>query len=139
MPLPEATRRDVRELDGDSCAYCRSPAALSVATYEVDHIVPVSAGGRASLDNLAWTCPACNRSKGSRQTARDTETQQIVPLHHPRQDDWATNFGWSDAGSIILGLTPTGRATVAQLRLNRPDLVRLRLVWQRIGYRLDGQ
>jgi hypothetical protein len=32
MPVSEALRQRVRALDGDRCAYCRSPAMLSVAT-----------------------------------------------------------------------------------------------------------
>jgi len=31
-----------------------------------DHIVPVSLGGKDSLDNLQTMCYRCNRSKGNR-------------------------------------------------------------------------
>lgn len=35
-------------------------------TYEIDHIVPLSKGGQHKLDNLAISCPTCNRRKGAR-------------------------------------------------------------------------
>jgi hypothetical protein len=44
---------------------------------------------------------------------------EIVPLYHPRRDRWDTHFVWSDDFLLIVGLTPTGRATVATLFLNR--------------------
>jgi hypothetical protein len=138
MPVSEALRQRVRALDGDRCAYCRSPAMLSVATYEMDHIVPESAGGADSVENLAWCCPSCNRFKAARQGALDPETQQVVPLYHPRRDKWATHFAWSDDGSVVLGLTATGRATVSLLRINRPEMAHLRRLWGKLGHRLEN-
>lgn len=40
---------------------------------ELDHIVPVSAGGRSTQDNLHWTHPAANRAKGNMTVAEFRE------------------------------------------------------------------
>jgi len=36
-------------------------------------------------------------------------------------------------GLFIVGLTPTGRATVNAIRINRPELVNARRLWIQIG------
>ncbi|MBR2352886.1 MAG: HNH endonuclease, partial [Clostridia bacterium] len=33
---------------------------------EVDHIIPVSKGGKSTLDNLQTLCERCNRGKGTK-------------------------------------------------------------------------
>ena len=60
--------------------------------------------------------------------APDPATDTVVPLYHPRQQRWRDHFTWSDNFTEIIGLTPTGRATVAALQLNRTGLVQLRRV-----------
>lgn len=131
--IPAQLRSQVRRLDKDRCAYCRTPEELTVTTFEIDHIVPVSAGGETALDNLCLACPACNRYKGVQQSASDAETGQSVPLYHPRRQEWSTHFAWSKDTAQIMGLTPTGRATVEALRMNRPQMVRLRRLWARMS------
>lgn len=54
-------RRTVFERDGWQCVYCGSSDNL-----EADHIVPLSKGGRSTLDNLSAACKSCNSSKGAR-------------------------------------------------------------------------
>jgi len=49
----------------------------------------------------------------------------MVPLFHPRRDAWMEHFRWDRA--FVVGITPTGRATVAVLDLNGEDSMRLRL------------
>jgi 5-methylcytosine-specific restriction endonuclease McrA len=43
------------------CWWCGLPKIL-----EVDHLVPVSKGGRHAMDNLLGACHECNASKGNR-------------------------------------------------------------------------
>ena len=43
------------------CAYCEKPLGDD---YHVDHMVPLSRGGRNDWENLAVTCPTCNLEKG---------------------------------------------------------------------------
>jgi len=116
------------------CEYCQAPEELTVTTFEVDHIVPLSAGGATTLDNLCLACPTCNRHKAARQSAPDPETDQSVPLYHPRQQEWSVHFAWSKDATQIVGLTPTGRATVETLQMNRPRMVRLRRLWMKTGH-----
>jgi hypothetical protein len=52
-----------------------------------------------------------------------------VPLFNPRQDDWHTHFAWANGGIHIVGLTPTGRATINALHLNNEHIVEARILW----------
>jgi hypothetical protein len=56
-----------------------------------------------------------------------------VRLFHPREQRWEAHFAWSDDFTHLLALTPTGRATIAALQLNRSGLVNLRRVLYAIG------
>jgi 5-methylcytosine-specific restriction endonuclease McrA len=58
-------RRDVFELDGWKCAYCK--CEVSMETGHADHLVPLSQGGSDELCNLVASCASCNLSKGSRE------------------------------------------------------------------------
>ncbi len=49
------------DIFGHKCAYCDSPEPL-----ERDHIVPVTAGGKHDVGNVAPVCRKCNPSKGSK-------------------------------------------------------------------------
>lgn len=132
--LSATLRAQVRELDHAACAYCRSPEELSINPFEVDHIVPISASGLSELDNLCLACTPCNRLKGSRQESTDPTTGKTEPLFHPRRQHWSDHFRWGQDRTQIVGLTPTGRATISALQMNRPQLVRLRRLWRRLGY-----
>ncbi len=101
--------------------------------FEIDHIIPSSAGGRAKFDNLCLSCPTCNRHKAKRLSARDPLSRRIVTLFHPRRDIWSDHFAWSADRARILGLTPTGRATAEALRFNRPAMTLLRRYWRATG------
>ena len=48
--------------DGE-CAYCHVQLGDS---FDWDHVVPVSRGGRHSVGNLVPACQTCNRSKGAK-------------------------------------------------------------------------
>jgi hypothetical protein len=83
--------------------------------------------------NLALSCQGCNNHKYTSTHGIDPVTGTSLPLFHPRNERWADHFVWSDDCSLILGLTPTGRATVEKLRLNRPGVVNLRKVLHLAG------
>jgi hypothetical protein len=46
-------------------------------------------------------------------------------LFHPRTENWNDHFRWD--GVVVVGLSPTGRATVAALQLNRSSILAIRL------------
>ena len=54
----------------------------------------------------------------------DGETGQTAPLFNPREQTWREHFAYF--GAQIVGLTPTGRATVAVLNMNEPRRLQLR-------------
>lgn len=98
-------------------------------TFEVDHIIPISAGGESTIDNLCLACPTCNRYKANRTLITDPDTGLEIPLFHPTADQWIEHFAWQEAGAILVGQSATGRATVEALHMNRLVLVQLRRYW----------
>jgi hypothetical protein len=131
--IPVGLQRQIREQFCDRCAYCQTAESLTAATFEFEHIVPRSAGGETTWFNLCFACPTCNRCKAERQTFVDPVTGEQVELFHPQRQKWSEHFSWSDDGITLLGKTPTGRATIAALRINRPQLVRVRGLWIKLG------
>jgi hypothetical protein len=120
-----ATRAFVIARAGNRCEFCRLPQAGYEATFHIDHAVALQHRRDDDAANLALACPKCNRKKGPNLSGIDPLTQTVVVLFNPRNDGWTTHFRWD--GSRVVGLTPTGRATVALLDLNDEDRLRLRL------------
>lgn len=131
--ISSAIRRQIRDRFANCCAYCRTAEALTVTTFEFEHIVPLSAGGATVFENLCLACPTCNRYKASRQTAIDPENQAVTPLFHPQQQRWTDHFAWNAEAMEVVGLTAIGRATVAMLKMNRPQMTRVRKMWVKLG------
>ena len=121
-------KQSVFDRAGGLCEYCLSRADFSPSPFSVEHIQPQHAGGAATLDNLALSCQGCNNHKFTSTEALDPGSGLVVPLFHPRRDLWREHFGWSEDFLLIFGRTPTGRATVSKLRLNRAYVVNLRRV-----------
>jgi hypothetical protein len=121
-------RRIIAERAGGYCEYCHSQARFAIQPFSVEHIVPRSQGGRTVLDNLALACQGCNNHKYTKTHGRDPIGGALAPLFHPRQMQWSDHFAWSSDFSLVIGLTPTGRATVNELQLNREGLVNLRRI-----------
>jgi len=101
--------------------------------FSVEHIDPRSQEGANTIDNLALACQGCNNHKYTKTYANDPITGQQVPLFHPRRHSWQDHFAWNEDFTLIVGVTPTGRATVAALQLNRPGLVNLRRILHAAG------
>jgi len=131
--VSRADRRHVRQRAKSVCEYCFSQEQFSPQTFECEHIVPTSAGGASSVDNLAWSCGGCNRFKSDRLDAIDLESQKTASLYNPRQDSWEEHFSWDASLTEIMGLTSIGRATISTLRLNRPGVKNLRAVLIQLG------
>ena len=70
VPRRTATwgRRAVLIRDGYRCVYCgkRQAEGLSKSDYTVDHIIPVSHGGKDTWSNTACACWKCNNRKADR-------------------------------------------------------------------------
>lgn len=117
----------------ERCEYCQSMLAYAVQPFVVDHITAVSQGGETILDNLALACGGCNGHKYDKSAAIDPITGELVPLYHPRQQNWSEHFAWNDQFTEIIGLTPTGRATVIALNLNRSGVINMRKLLRLAG------
>ena len=115
------------------CEYCRSQLRFTNQAFSIEHIIPKSQGGQTTLDNLALSCQSCNNHKYTRTEGMDPVSSQIVPLYHPRRQQWAEHFAWNDDCTRIIGMTPIGRATVETLHLNKSGLVNLRRILYAVG------
>jgi HNH endonuclease len=128
---------DLRRLVGERvrgcCEYCRSQARFATEAFSVEHIIPASQSGSTTPENLALACQGCNSHKACKTLARDPSTGEMVPLFHPRQQNWSDHFRWDESFTRIEGCTPIGRATVVELHLNREGLTNLRQVLRLYG------
>jgi hypothetical protein len=123
----------VAERAGRRCEYCLSPAAFSPDPFVEEHVVPRSKGGTKHLSNLAYSCQGCNSAKYTHTEADDPRSGRTVPLYNPRIDSWSEHFAWDEDRITLVGRTPTGRATVAALDLNRESVVNLRRLLLLVG------
>jgi hypothetical protein len=119
-PIDSKLRRRIRKRAKGCCEYCQYPQIACYASFHVDHFVPETDGGTTTLDNLVWACPTCNGSKHKRAVGVDPKTGAHVTLFNPRLARWDDHFEWSEDKLRIVGTTPSGRATVRALRMNRP-------------------
>jgi HNH endonuclease len=139
MTISIATRLRIRQRANFLCEYCRSSEEASTALFTLDHLYPQSLGGTDNEDNLALACHRCNGRRYNFIEALDPETQTVVPLFNPRQNQWLEHFIWSADGQKILGLTPIGRATIDRLDVNDEyhddgSIQRARRLWIRGGW-----
>ena len=88
MAVSVRTRFEIFKRDQFTCAYCgqSSPAVV----LEVDHIVPVAAGGIDDPINLKTSCWECNRGKSDRGlneivTGEDPHDRAVMMLERERQ------------------------------------------------------
>lgn len=132
--VPAALGRKVRRQARSRCGYCLCSDALLGMPIEFEHLIPLAAGGRTTEENLWLSCRRCNSFKGVQTQAEDSETLESVNLFNPRDQRWNDHFRWSEDGTEIIGLTPSGRATVAALKLNNPTIVVTRRLWVSAGW-----
>lgn len=58
------------------CYYCHR--SFPTMVLHIDHVIPLSRGGKHSLDNLCRSCPSCNMSKNSK-----IPSQFVPPTKQP--------------------------------------------------------
>jgi hypothetical protein len=122
--IPAHLQRIVVRRARGRCEYCRLSQEGQEARFHVDHIVPVVHGGETIEENLALACVSCSLRKAARQCAFDPQTGVEAALFNPRVDSWEQHFRWD--GVRLLGMTPTGRATVDALKMNRLLILAIR-------------
>lgn len=131
VTIRASLRRLVIQRADNRCEYCGISQIGQVATFHIDHIVPVVAGGETIAENLALACVSCSLRKGARQNLEDSETSEVVSIFNPRQQAWKEHFDWN--GVQVVGLTATGRATVQALDLNRATMLAIRAEEELLG------
>lgn len=115
------------------CESCRSQAAFATESFCDEHINPESLGGATAPENLALSRSGCNGHKSVKTEGAAPQTGSAVPLYDPRRQRWHEHFAWNNDFTQFVGLTPTGRATVTELQLNRPGLANLRGAVRALG------
>jgi 5-methylcytosine-specific restriction endonuclease McrA len=63
--MTESLRYDVLKRDGYRCQICGA-TANDGAKLHVDHIIPVSKGGKTEMSNLQTLCDRCNLGKSNK-------------------------------------------------------------------------
>ena len=109
---------------GGRCEYCQLSQESHELSFEIDHIIALEHRGPTRASNLCLACFACNNHKGTNLSGIDPKTKSIVSLFNPRRHKWRRHFRWD--GPVLVGLTPTGRATVIVLEINLDYRIDLR-------------
>lgn len=60
----------------NSCAFCKTKERL-----EVDHIIPISKGGKNTIDNLQPLCKSCNSSKSNKILSQENIKNIITKIN----------------------------------------------------------
>jgi hypothetical protein len=111
-------------------AVLSQPRSIAHQSFSIEHIN--RAANEKSLTRQPGSfVPGCSNQIPVSVFA--TPSRKKVRLFHPRRDRWADHFVWTDDGTLILGLTAIGRATVEAMQLNRLALVNLRRVLVEAG------
>lgn len=69
------SKQNVFLRDGYTCQYCGTDVSKRTAT--LDHVLPVSHGGKTTFENTVCACGTCNANKGN--------NKKIVPKHKPHK------------------------------------------------------
>ena len=121
------------------------PGGLVTTPYHIEHFIPKKAfeGKRDSLktdyQNLMWSCPKCNLSKGDKYKGDLEHDDRIVNelFYNPVMTDYNDIFYRNELGGID-SEDPKGREMIRLLKLYRPIhnlawlVERLELLYDRI-------
>ncbi len=131
--VPVKLKAQVRERFSGCCGYCQTAERLTAMRFELEHVFPLSLGGKTIFENLCLACSFCNQLKGDRVEFVDPESGDRVAIFHPQRQVWSDHFGWGQDSSIVIGKTAIGRAAVETLQMNREVLVSMREMWVIFG------
>lgn len=132
--ISSTLRAKVQTQANNRCGYCLTRQEYVPWTLEIEHITPRSKGGTDTEENLWLACHSCNLFKSDQTHGRDPLTGRQVRLFNPRRQHWHRHFRWSEDGTLIIGRTVCGRATVIALNLNNLIAVTVRRNWMAAGW-----
>ena len=79
-------RRNLHRRDQNTCQYCG--ARLASESLTIDHVVPISRGGKTAWENCVLACHRCNGRKAN----RTPQEARMKPLHEPGQPAWSPRY-----------------------------------------------
>ena len=115
-------RKTVAERANFCCEYCLIPERLSFFTYQIEHIISLKHKGDSTFENLAFSCPICNRYKGSDLGTNVNSPPILTRFYNPRIDKWNDHFKLKQNGQIV-PKSDIGEATIKIFQLNYDDAV----------------
>jgi hypothetical protein len=98
-PISSSLRQHIYARDGRRCRFCFTGSQH----LELDHIVPWSAGGPDTTDNLRSLCHNCNTARSNRRTASDEPATPITLACDDCIRDWIRRYGFTRYGRCIPG------------------------------------
>lgn len=131
--ISKKTRTTVKNRADSCCEYCQCQEEFCPSPFSIEHIIPIAKNGTNELENLAYSCQGCNNFKYTTIKAIDALTGESVRLYHPRKDTWSEHFKWSKDSLTLIGISPSARATIDLLKLNRKSVVNFRRATKAIG------
>jgi len=108
--IPDKLRELVVDRAKGLCEYCQTNSSI-VIYMEIDHIKPVSKGGKTEADNLCLACISCNRAK------RDVILKETA-LFNPRIDNWYDHFKRDESATRLIGFNEKAQTTISRLKIN---------------------
>lgn len=124
---PRKYREDLHKDFCGRCCYCNMSEDLLTVSYHVEHFIPekVFKGKRDSLktdyNNLMWSCPKCNLSKGDKYQGDIIHNCKIENelFYNPVETDYNDIFYRNELGGIDSD-DKKGREMIKMLKLYRP-------------------
>ena len=78
------TRRNIYKRDKNTCQYCGK--TFRPEELNIDHVVPLSRGGKDTWENVVCSCISCNLRKGNK-TLKEAGMRLI---RKPKKPEWGT-------------------------------------------------
>lgn len=78
--IPPVSRKEILRRDAHQCQYCGNRKQLTI-----DHVIPLSIGGKHIWNNVVIACSTCNSRKGNKtpEEAKMTLLKQPKAPKHP--------------------------------------------------------
>ena len=71
------SRKNVLVRDQHTCQYCRKEFSAGMLT--LDHVIPLSRGGKTTWENVVAACKRCNNKKGNQMLYETQFTLERLP------------------------------------------------------------
>jgi HNH endonuclease len=124
--IKRGQRFDILSRDGFRCRYCGVTA--QEAKLQVDHVIPVAAGGETENQNLAASCGECNGGKSAKLVLQAGATFLQWLRRQVKREDWIGDLA-DDEVITPLAEVNSYQDLSRQLRSRRASQDCLRAAW----------